>query len=121
MAMKRSVVFLGSSLLASIAFAAERPKAVTVDLFEDERVRAYEVTFAPGAEARTIARPYRIVRALDDGMLERTAPGEAPVVERWRAGEVRMLPADVAGTRNVGTAPFRLYIVAIKPPAAASP
>ncbi|GAB2514597.1 hypothetical protein [Lysobacter humi (ex Lee et al. 2017)] len=107
-------------MLASAARAGEPPKAVTTELYEDARVRAYEVRFEPGATARLLARPFRMVRALDDGMLERKAPGEAAVVEHWRAGEVRALPADVAATRNVGASVLRLYIVALKPVSSSS-
>lgn len=119
--MKRSITAAALVFMASAAFATDGPKAITTDLFEDERVRAYEVDFAPGAEARTIRCPFRIVRALVDGTLERTAPCEAPVIEHWRADEVRAVAADLAGTRNIGNAPFRLYIVALKPPGATGP
>ncbi|WP_157039743.1 hypothetical protein [Aquincola tertiaricarbonis] len=88
--------------------------AVTKVLFENERVRAYEVVFAPGAEARNIERPFRVLRALVDGRLERRTEDGRIEVEEWKAGEVRAIGPDKAATRNAGEGEFRLYIVQVK-------
>jgi hypothetical protein len=100
------------SLLATAAHAAE--PAVSTVLYEDEKVRAYEVRFAPGAEARNIVRPFRVVRALVDGTLERkTADGKIEI-EHWSRGQVRVFQQDQVATRNVGERELTLYIVQIK-------
>ncbi|HVF16794.1 MAG TPA: hypothetical protein VNA21_07770 [Steroidobacteraceae bacterium] len=83
-------------------------------LYEDAKVRAYEVRFSPGAEARNIKRPYRVVRALVDGTLERTTSDGEVEVEHWRSGQVRVFQEDQVATRNVGEKDFVLYIVQVK-------
>jgi hypothetical protein len=101
-----------ASLLAAAAHAAE--PAVSTVLYEDEKVRAYEVRFSPGAEARNIVRPLRVVRALADGTLERKTPDGKIEIEHWRSGQVRVFQQDQVATRNVGGRELTLYIVQVR-------
>ena len=67
------------ALTAPIALAQDKkadkggPKATMKVIAENAKVRAYEVTFAPGAENTSVpASSTRVVRALEGGTLERT-------------------------------------------------
>ena len=117
MAMLRAVSFLlavaiATPVLAQVEAKADAPKAVTRVLLENDKVRVYETTFAPGAEARGSARPYRISRALTDGTLQRIfADGRTDIVQ-WKAGEVRELGPDPQyKPKNIGPSEFILYVV----------
>lgn len=134
--MKKAVNFLAASLFAATAFAAPpepvlaqaapdpasqasaRPTWEPTRLhFEDERVRVQEVTFRPGDEGRSIPRPFRVIRVLEGGTLQRTYPGGRTEKIEFRPGEVKVFPADPPfGLRNVGATSVVLFVVAIKEP-----
>src|SRR6267142_162146 len=78
--------------------------------------KAYEVTYAPGAENKGIASTtMRIVRGLKGGTLERTyADGKKELV-RWKAGEVKQVnPGPAYTTKNIGKGELQLYVVQLK-------
>ena len=91
-------------------------KATMKVLAENAKVRAYEVTFAPGAENTTVpASSTRVVRALAGGTLERTyADGKKEKVT-YKTGQVRINEASPAfTTKNIGKSEIKLYVVQVK-------
>jgi hypothetical protein len=99
------------------AAKAEKGKATRKVLFENDRVLVFEVTHKPGDEGPNVARPFRIVRALKGGTLQRTwADGKIDKTE-WKTGEVRALEADKPFIpKNIGKSDVVLYIVQLKEP-----
>jgi hypothetical protein len=84
-------------------------------LAEDDKVRVAEDDYKPGAESENKARPYRVVRALTGGTLQRIFPDGKKVTVQWKTGEVRILPASEPYiVRNIGSTEVRLYVVNLK-------
>lgn len=111
------------ALPASITLAQDKkaadkgaPKATMKVIAENPKVRAYEVTFAPGAENTSVpASSIRVVRALAGGTLERTyADGKKEKVT-YKTGEVRINEVSPAfTTKNIGKSAIKLYVVQVK-------
>src|SRR5712692_788917 len=92
-------------------------KAVQKILLDNDKVRVYEVTFKPGAEGANVERPYRVVRALKGGTIERIYPDGKKQKVEWKAGEVKQLGPDAPYVpKNVGKTTIVLYGVEIKQP-----
>jgi hypothetical protein len=56
---------------AAPAVKAEKGKATRKDLFENDKLRVFEITFKPGDVTNTSARPFWVTRALKGGTLMR--------------------------------------------------
>ncbi len=102
---------------AAPAAKAEKGKAAVKVLFENDKVRVVEATFKPGDEAPNVARPFRVVRPLKGGTLQRTwADGKIDKVV-YKTGEVKALEADKPFTpKNIGKSDVVLYVVFVKEP-----
>jgi len=100
---------------AQVASGGSPPQATNKELIDNDKVRVYETTFAPGAEASNMPRPYRIVRALTDGTLLRSfADGRTETIV-WKAGDVKELgPDSQYKSKSVGASEFRWYVVVPK-------
>ncbi len=84
-------------------------------LFENDKTRVFEATFKPGDEGGNVARPYRIVRALKGGTLQRTYPDGKKENREWKTGEVREVGPDTPFIpKNVGKTTVVLYVVEFK-------
>jgi len=85
-------------------------------LVDNDKVKAYEVTYAPGAENKGVASTtVRVVRALKGGTLERTYADGKKEKLLWRAGEVRQInPGPAYTTKNIGRGELQLYVVQLK-------
>lgn len=96
---------------------AEKGKATVKVLFENDKVRVVEATFKPGDEGPNTARPFRIVRPLKGGTLQRTwADGKVDKIE-FKTNEVKALDASAPYTpKNVGKSDVVLYVVNLKEP-----
>ena len=94
---------------------SDAPKASVKVLLENDKVQVYEAHIPVGAEAANIARPYRIGRALTNGMIQRIyADGKKETVQ-WKVGEVKELGPDTQYIpRNIGKTDFRIYVVVPK-------
>jgi negative regulator of sigma E activity len=85
-------------------------------LLENDKVKAYELTYALGAENTGVASStVRIVRALKGGTLLRSyADGKKEEVV-WKTGEVKQLnPAQAYTAKNIGKTEVQLYVVLLK-------
>ena len=91
-------------------------KATMKVVGENAKARAFEVSYAPGAENASVpTSSVRVVRALKGGTLQRTyADGKKENVV-YKTGEVRINEVSPAfTTKNIGKSEVRLYIVHIK-------
>lgn len=102
---------------AAPAAKAEKGKAKVKVLFDNDKVRVVEATFKPGDEAANVARPFRVVRALKGGTIQRTwADGKTDKIT-WKTGEVKALEPDKPySPKNVGKTDVVFYIVQVKEP-----
>ena len=122
------LAFVLSGLMVNAAMAQDKakadkaaPKATIKVVAENDKVRAFETTYAPGAENTAVPRSsIRVVRALKGGTLQRTyADGKKENVV-YKAGDVRInQPGPNYTTKNVGKTEIRLDVVQLKE--AASP
>jgi hypothetical protein len=122
--------FVAAGVVASPALAQDKAKAAPAaraeegsstikGLFENDIVRAQEVTYKPGDENKNVSRFNRVVRAMTAGTLQRTWPdGKIDKVE-LKVGDVIFNPG-ITGTasqytaKNVGKSDLVLYVVQIK-------
>jgi hypothetical protein len=111
--------FLIAGLSVNSAIAQDKapaPASKMKVLLENDKVKVYEVTYAPGAENKGIAAStMRIVRGLKSGTLERSfADGKKETAE-WKSGDVKQLnPGPAYNTKNVGKTEVQLYVVQLK-------
>ena len=117
--MKKSASLVVSLLVSafmlgggSVGVAQAQEKGETKNLFENDKVVVYESRLMPGIEGPSIERPFRVVRALTDGTIQRTyADGKTEIVQ-WKAGEVRARGPDKAySVKNIGKSDFVVYVV----------
>ena len=117
-------VFMSAGVVAGPAMAQDKAKAQNEKssvkvLFNDDRVRVVEVTHKPGEESNKEYKrlPFRVVRALTSGTLQRTYPDGRIEKVVIKAGEVRVFKAsDIFSAKNVGTSDLLFYIVLPKQP-----
>ena len=91
-------------------------KATIKVLQENDKVRVFETTFAPGAVNTAVpSSATRVVRALSGGTLERTyADGKKEKVV-YKTGEVRInQPSPAYTVKNIGKSEVKLYVVHVK-------
>jgi len=109
--------FLAAGIAANPAIAQDKASTVKMKvLVDNDKVKAYEVTYAPGAENKGVASTtVRVVRALKGGTLERTYADGKKEKLVWRAGEVRQVnPGPAYTTKNIGKGELQLYVVQLK-------
>jgi hypothetical protein len=92
------------------------PKATIKVLQENDKVRVFETTFAPGAENTAVpSSATRVVRALSGGTLERTYGDGKKEKVVYKTGDVRINnPSPAFTTKNIGKSEVKLYIVQVK-------
>jgi mannose-6-phosphate isomerase-like protein (cupin superfamily) len=111
--------FLGAGTVVDSAVAQDKAGNASVKmtvLLENDKVKAYEATYEPGAENTAVATSAtRVVRALNAGKLQRSyADGKKEDVA-WKSGEVKLIPPGPAyTTKNVGKSALHLYVVQLK-------
>ena len=109
--------FLMAGMIVNPAIAQDKAtKSALKALLENNKVKVYEVTYAPGAENTGVAAStQRIVRALKGGTLERSyADGKKEKVA-WKTGEVKQIdPGPAYTTKNIGKTEIQLYVVQLK-------
>jgi negative regulator of sigma E activity len=113
-------VLSGSMVNSAMAQGKKAEKSAakaTIKVFaENAKARAYEVTFAPGAENTAVpSSSVRVVRALAGGTLQRTyADGKKEKIV-YKTGEVKINePSPAYTTKNIGKNPIKLYVVQVK-------
>ena len=99
------------------AAKAEPARVPTRMLFDNDKVRVQEVTFRPGDQGPNIPRPFRIIRVLKGGTLQRIYPDGKTEKVMYKTGEVKVFEADKPFViKNAGKSDIVLYVVALKEP-----
>ena len=88
--MKKSASLVASVIVSAFmvgggfaAAAKAQEKAEIRELFENDKVRVYESRLKPGVEGPSVERPFRVVRALTDGTIQRIYPdGKTETVQK---------------------------------------
>ncbi|MGF6872887.1 hypothetical protein [Paraburkholderia sp. MM5477-R1] len=107
-----ALVFGSGTVRAQETGAPKMEQKVFVD---NERVKVAENSFKPGAESPSIARPFRVVRAIKGGKFQRIYANGRKEDGQYQTGDVRALDASPAYTfKNVGDGELVLYVVYIK-------
>lgn len=112
------------TILPAIAQAQERKpaSAETVKaLLDNDRVRAFEMSFRPGAKLPAQAHPPRLMYMLTEGALVFSEEGKRPYEMIFKAGEAVWVPAQAHTAENSGDQEVRALIVEVKQAAASGP
>jgi quercetin dioxygenase-like cupin family protein len=88
----------------------ERDEPV-VPLFENEKVKVYEVRYAPGERTPTGARPARIVRAVTGGAVVWSYPDGSSERVDWSPGDTKWMPRQALAGVNIGAEPMVFFVV----------
>lgn len=116
-----SLLAAGALALGSAAAHAQAdPKPQrepTRVLFDNDEVRVQEVTFRPGEQGANAPRPFRVLRVLEGGPIERTHPDGRTDLIVYKTGDVIVYQAEKAFVpKNVGTTDIVFFVVALKSP-----
>jgi hypothetical protein len=84
-------------------------------LVNNDKVIVTEERLRLGAQSASKARPYRVVRALKGGSIQRIFPDGKKATAQWKTGEVKVFEAtEPYAIRNVGSTEVVFYIVSPK-------
>jgi hypothetical protein len=109
--------FLAAGIAVNPAIAQDKAPSVKMKvLIDDDKVKVYEATYAPGAENKGVASSsMRIVRAMTSGTLELTYADGKKEKRPWKAGQVREVkPGPAYTTKNISKSELKLYVVQLK-------
>jgi hypothetical protein len=109
--------FLAAGIAVNPAIAQDKAPSVKMKvLIDDDKVKVYEATYAPGAENKGVASSsMRIVRAMTSGTLELTYADGKKEKRPWKAGQVREVkPGPAYTTKNISKTELKLYVVQLK-------
>ena len=109
--------FLAAAIAVNPAIAQDKAPSVKMKvLIDDDKVKVYEATYAPGAENKGVASSsMRIVRAMTSGTLELTYADGKKEKRPWKAGQVREVkPGPAYTTKNISKSELKLYVVQLK-------
>ena len=128
--MKKSIGFLVSIVVpafimagvgANEAMAQEKAKAAPPKferkvLVENDKVLVFEARWKPGGETSSNVRPFRIVRALKGGTLQRIYSDGKKELGPYKTGEVKVFEPDKAPylVKNIGKSEMVLFVVYLK-------
>jgi quercetin dioxygenase-like cupin family protein len=83
-------------------------------LFENERVRVFEVRFKPGERIAMHSHPDHVVYVLGDGTLKLSYPDGKAVEVVLKAGQTLWIPAETHAAENVGSTDAHSIVVGLK-------
>jgi beta-alanine degradation protein BauB len=83
-------------------------------LFENDRVRMLEVSFAPGDSIAFHSHPDHAVYAVTGGTLRVTVKGGKTEVADLKAGDPLWFPAVTHAAKNIGHTSLKLVVVELK-------
>ena len=84
-------------------------------LFENERVRVFEVRFKPGERIALHAHPDHVVYVFDDGKLKLSSPdGKSARSCSTAPGQTLWSPAETHAAENVGSTDAHSLVVELK-------
>ena len=86
-------------------------KGTIKPVVDNEKVKAWEVTYKPGEGSEMSDRAPRLVHALAGGTMRRTTPDGKTSDVVWKTGENKWLAQEKFSNQNVGKTPVRLLVV----------
>jgi hypothetical protein len=103
---------LNGAVCAQETATTPAPKMEQKVFLDNERVKATERTFKPGAESPNVARPFRVVRAIEGGKYQRIYGDGRRDEGQFETGEVKSFNASPPYVlENVGDSKLVPYIV----------
>jgi hypothetical protein len=126
--MKRMVGFFATLAVPAVVLALAGPldagaqeKAKAVQKFEqkellkNDKVNVVEARWPPGSESPSVARPYRVIRVLKGGTVQRIFPDGKKENVVYKAGEVSALEASQPyAIKNIGKSEVVLFAIFLK-------
>ena len=93
------------------------PPVPTRVLFDNDAIRVQEVTFRRGEQGVNAPRPFRVIRVLQGGTMQRSHPDGTTDRVVYRTGEVIVYQADQPFVpKNIGDTDIVFFVVALKSP-----
>ncbi len=86
-------------------------------IFETDRVRVLEVSYAPGTTHDMHSHPDHVIYALADAKVRMTGEDGKSAEVEIKKGGTRWQPAVTHKTENIGTTPLSVVLVELKEPA----
>jgi hypothetical protein len=102
--------FFVAGVVATPAIAQEK-KGTIKPIVDNEKVKAWEVTYKPGEGSEMSERAPRLVHALSGGTMRRTSSDGKTTDVVWKAGDTRWLARENFANRNAGKTVVRLLVV----------
>ena len=116
--MKRVMLLTVMALVSAQVVLAEDPLVVAPKLykrlFENDRVRVMEVTFAPGDKIAKHSHPDHFVTVLEPGRLKIFKPDGSGQELDLKKEEVIWIPAESHWAQNTGTTTVKLLVTELK-------
>ena len=85
-------------------------------LFENDRVRVMQVTFAPGATIAMHSHPDHVVTIVSGGTLKLSYPDGSTKELAGKPGDAIWIPAETHAAENIGTTEVKGVIIELKDP-----
>lgn len=114
---------LGLALASAPAFAQDPVVAgpsIYKEIFENDRVRVFEVTFRPGAEMPLHSHPDHVAYVVAGGKLRITGTDGSVIDLDLKPGDTHFLPAQAHTGKNLGRSTLKVIVTDLKE-AAVSP
>ncbi|MBV8031714.1 MAG: hypothetical protein JO035_09430 [Betaproteobacteria bacterium] len=86
-------------------------EGTTKAVFENDKLKSWEVTYKPGQGSSMQDRPGRLVHCISGGTMQRTYEDGKKSNQVWKAGETKWLEPSTFTNTNVGKTNVRLLIV----------
>jgi hypothetical protein len=111
-------VMLGLVLCCVAPAAAPQPKDEDIAklLFENGRVRVYEVLLQPGQAVPSMHHLDHVSYSVTNARTEITWPDGTRKVYETKSGDAHWVPEDTFAVKNVGTADNLVVVVELKEP-----
>ena len=110
-----------ASILVSRTAAAQDPLKVAPGVYklvyENDRVRVLEITFAPGSKIEKHSHPDHFGYVLSPGKLRIHKPNTDPMEAELTVGQVLWIPAETHWGENAGETEIRILVTELKEPA----
>jgi quercetin dioxygenase-like cupin family protein len=107
------VTLLAPSAVPAQDAAAVNPKTITVKV-DNDRVRLFEATLAPGEKEQLHSHPASIVYVIAGGKMRSHAPDGTTTDHTYTTGEAVYREPLTHWAENVGTTTVRLIVVELK-------
>jgi len=106
-------------LLSSTVYAQDpmeaAPNVYKKVILDNEKVRVFEVEFAPGEVAPWHFLAEHVGYVISGGKMEMTEKGKEPMVMDINEGEAMYMPAITHMVKNVGTTTVKMIVTEMKP------